>query len=162
MFILTCIIVFSENSQTRQLSLSAAIDGVLQQYEALKFYFGSESYDGASGVAEIHTSLYDSVTKLYVEFLQIALPVARKIHLYRSKLSSAYRLLIKFLYKIELFKSYCFNKDTMQKSYALCFIDELYLGSKVATVLLPNRLDQFALQTFCLKCMFYVEAGDQI
>lgn len=160
--------------QTRWLSLGAAIDRVLEQYEPLKLYFGIESFDGVSGADEIQISLNNPVTKLYLEFLQFVLPIfsnmntefqseAPKIHLLYSKMSFSFKLLLSFYLKSDYLKITDLKNLQFKNPDNYVQLDKLYLGPKVAVAIADNKLDQSTLHSFRLNCLnVYIEAASQI
>lgn len=61
-------------SQTRWLSLNSCVKRVLEQYDALKLYFlGEKLIDNKA--SDIYNTLNDPLTKLYLNFLEFALPI---------------------------------------------------------------------------------------
>lgn len=65
-------------AQTRWLSLQLVINRILEQYEALIFYFRVEQFDGTSSASEIYENLMNPANKLYLEFLEYVLPIFNK------------------------------------------------------------------------------------
>lgn len=162
-------------SQTRWLSLSAAVNRVLVQFDALVLYFRAEVFDNKTlGAKEIYNQLTNPATKLYLQFLEYILPTFNdlnlefqsenpKIHLLYTRMASCYRLLLSYYIKPDYLKNTDDSKLQYRNPNHFLPLDKIYLGPKVTAALSNKILSKLEEDTFRKNCLsFYIEAANQI
>lgn len=163
-------------SQTRWLSLRAAVSRILEQYEALILFFTEAAFsDRLKSADTILHMLKNPYNKLYLEFLEFSLEIFTnvnksmqsehpQIHKLHETVCRTYHTILdcymdnSFLSRTEL-KNVNYENPRNFKP-----IEDIYLGTKVAMKLLSNsELTDDNIKTFKLKCLdFYIEAARQI
>ncbi|XP_066962132.1 zinc finger protein 862-like [Macrobrachium rosenbergii] len=127
----------------RWLSLHAAVERVLEQWDALKLYFSRiEDQERLKSVESIVRSLKDPSIFLYLNFLNFILPTFTRLNLMFQQEAPTIHLLhdnITQLYK-NLIRYFC-RRDLVDKANIVSFdpslctnhmpLNQVYLGSKV-------------------------------
>ncbi|CAD7085336.1 unnamed protein product [Hermetia illucens] len=163
-------------SQTRWLSLSAVVSRLIEQYDVLIAYFSiAVKEENLQTAKNILTSLKDPITKLYLLFLEFALPFFIKLNkLFQSessqihKLHSSVKEIVVTLLECFVRKDYItmFLDSTSEFNLppeCLLDLESIYLGIKVECFLITNEINVIEIDTFKNKCRnFYIEAVLQI
>ncbi|CAD7081034.1 unnamed protein product [Hermetia illucens] len=163
-------------SQTRWLSLSAVVSRLIEQYDVLIAYFSiAVKEENLQTAKNILTSLKDPITKLYLLFLEFALPFFIKLNkLFQSessqihKLHSSVKEIVVTLLECFVTKDYItmFLDSTSEFNLppeCLLDLESIYLGIKVECFLITNEINVIEIDTFKNKCRnFYIEAVLQI
>ena len=162
---------------TRWLSLEACVNRTLEQYQVLGEYFKMEVFEDPSKITEeILTSLDNSFTKIYLEFMSYVLNLFCDFNrLFQSEKPVLHQLkpevhkLIKTIASNYMNFSYCKNTDAYKIEHAnsrfFLPLDKIYLG-----VAAQASIDEFSreippthIADFRKTCLsFYVEALTQI
>ncbi|XP_049268465.1 uncharacterized protein LOC119379780 [Rhipicephalus sanguineus] len=164
-------------SQTRWLSLLAAVDRFLEQYDALEAYFASAtSADRLLASETIHKRLQGPVNKLFLLFLSFVLPVFNNLNKQMQsdapqfhKLLRSAEACVRTIMDCYLKRSYTQGVEVSKVEFRnpKCFLpmEDVYVSGQ-ATALLSSRecaLTAEQSQFFRLRCLdFYVESVDQI
>lgn len=166
-------------AQTRWLSLQAAVDRVIQNWDALILFFTNECFNqNLHACDNILSSLKNPLYKLYFYFLSYILDIVNslnlefqstkiKIHLLLNRTSDLYKTILKTYIRPEYIiknKSNLKNIDPQNPQNFLP-MDTIYFGAKVETYLSENAnvLNPDAIKNFKIKCLdFYIELAKQI
>jgi len=165
-------------SQTRWLSVNAAVKRVIEQFEALKAYFTLQNFENdklaTDACKNIYKCLNNPIYKLYFEFLEYILPVITdlnaefqsekpKVYLLYSRMAETYKFILSCYIRDNILKS--IDISELQYSNPVNFKpnEDIYFGPKVAAALsnnVLNSIDKMFFQTKCLE--FYIELAKQI
>lgn len=163
-------------AQTRWLSLQAAVDRVVENWEALILFFTNESFnENLQTCNTILESLKNPIYKLYFYFLSYILDITNKMNLeFQSEKNKLHVLLkrVSDLYK-NILRNYL-NPDYIKKNENtlknidpknprnFLNIEKVYLGTKVE-LLSANNINEKEFGDFKLKCLeFYIELATQL
>lgn len=152
----------------------SAVTRIIEQYDALENYFRIESFDQASGAAEINDMLNNRLNKLYLQFLEFILPTFTDMNLeFQSETPKIHKLYPR-IYDAFKFLSSCFIKPDYLRNIDIASVqyrdpqhflplEKIYLGPKVLEEMSKNVLTENVKNNFRLKCLdFYIEAISQI
>nr|WP_253308757.1 hAT transposon family protein [Rickettsia endosymbiont of Ceutorhynchus assimilis] len=163
-------------AQTRWLSLQAAVDRVLENWDALIIFFTNETFDqNLHSCNNILISLKNSVYKLYFYFLSYILDITNKLnlefqseknklHVLLKRVSDLFKNILRNYLDPEYIRANENNLKNIDPKNPRNFltIDKVYLGTKVE-VLSQQNINQNDLANFKLKCLeFYVELSSQL
>ncbi|KAL0849463.1 hypothetical protein ABMA28_013746 [Loxostege sticticalis] len=164
-------------SQTRWLSVRAAVSRLLEQYQALILYFTDAAFtDRLRASDNILHMLKNPYNKLYLEFLEFSLKIFNDLNqLMQSERPQIHKLhenvcvLYKNLLDCYIKDSYLTQTELQNVEYAnprnFKALEEMYLGAKVAMTVATNsaELNPSDVTTFKLRCLdFYIEGAKQI
>lgn len=165
-------------SQTRWLSIIAAVKRVLDQYEPLKSYFMLKHFENDklayNACKNIHQCLNNPIYKLYLEFLDFILPVVTdlnaefqaespKTYILYSRMADAYKFILSCYIKNDVLKTTDISTLQYRNPINYKSNDDIYCGPKVALAFTKNVLsskDKVEFQTKCLE--FFVELAKQM
>lgn len=158
------------------MSVHAAISRVLEQYQALKLFFIDASInDDVTTVTNILNKLNNSVTILFLQFLDFVLPIFNKLK--QEMQSESARIHVLYLYVCNSLRTLfdCFlKKDYLDKTnlenvyyknpHNFVNITDVYYGANaINTLLTDNTLTSEQIHLFQTRCVqFFNEACDQI
>ncbi|XP_043277820.1 zinc finger MYM-type protein 1-like [Venturia canescens] len=162
-------------SQTRWLSLQAAVDRILHHWDALTLYFTNAVFeDNLHSTESILNCLKTPVYKLYLTFLSYTLESVNKLNLEFQSEKPKIQSLNKSV--SELFKSML--KNFMQPSYVdktplekvlirnphnFLPLNEIYFGAKAEILISKGAIEAVELQRFRTRALdFYLELCSQI
>ncbi|XP_063625602.1 E3 SUMO-protein ligase KIAA1586-like [Cydia splendana] len=163
-------------SQTRWLSLHAAVARVLEQYNALKLFFiDAVSQAGSSASARhILDNMNNPYIKLYLLFLDFILPHFNnlnklmqsetvQIHNLRKNIISVLKTILEFYIKPSYLESTDIESVNYRNPSNFLELKDIYMGAKVEAVLNTNNYPDNDIQALKLKIMnFYIEGVTQI
>ncbi|XP_072381987.1 uncharacterized protein [Diabrotica undecimpunctata] len=163
-------------SQTRWLSVHAAVSRILEQYNALKLFFTDAVQNNELLAAEnILVKLNDVTTLLFLSFLDFVLPLfnninkemqsqSPKIHLVYSKICSTLKTLFDCFLKREYILDKSIENIDFRNSRNYLDLEQIYYGARVQNIFY-NHTDLTPEQKhlFQLRCLdFYIESCNQI
>lgn len=157
--------------KVRWLSLSKAVDRVLEQFNALHLFFDKEAKQkDATAAQRIHHCINNRWTKLYLQFLNYILPLVckrneefqaerPKIHLLHKKMASLFRSIVSCYLK----EDYVYDHEPEDIDYATMTkeneenwepLRKIYLGPVVSAELgnLPASIPVRDIDGFRAKC----------
>ncbi|XP_011876164.1 PREDICTED: zinc finger MYM-type protein 1-like [Vollenhovia emeryi] len=165
-------------SQTRWLSLQAAIDRILQHWEALTLYFTNAVFgnnpDNLHSTETILNCLKNPVYKLYFSFLSYTLECVNKLNLEFQSEKPKIPLLNKSV--SELFKSILQNfihqshidktpleQISVKNPRHFLSLEKMYFGAKVELLICKGNIEAGDLHNFKTRALeFYIELCSQI
>jgi len=165
-------------SQTRWLSVNAAVKRVIEQYDALKSYFILQNFENDKlaihSCKNIHQCLNNPIYKMYFEFLEFILPVITdlnaefqsekpKVYLLYSRMAESYKFILGCYIRDNILKSIDISELQYRNPVNFKSNDDIYFGPQVAAAFSNNILnsrDKIVFQTKCLE--FYIELAKQI
>lgn len=162
-------------SQTRWLSVHSAVARILEQYGPLQLYFtDAVSNNDLLAAENILTKLNDPTTKLFLLFLDFALPFFNdlnremqsekpKLHLLYKNICNILRTIFDcFIKRNYLLSTPLENIDFKNPANYLA-IEDVYFGANAIKYISENRLSNQQLHFFRLRALdFYIEACAQI
>lgn len=164
-----------QNSQTRWLSLLSVVRRVIEQYDALKYYFTSENLDEHVASSKlICDRLYDKINLCYLQFLEFVLPYIVELNIeFQSespKLFSLYHrmsALIKIILECYIKPEFLKNVDLATVQYQnprlYKILEDLDLGPKIAESFSTNYFSESEKRDFRITCLnFYIDLVSQI
>lgn len=164
-------------SQTRWLSVHAAVKRILDQFSALKLFFIDQvsNNDHLLAAENILQKLHDPTTLLFLEFLDFVLPLFNdlnkemqaehpKIHILYEKVSQTLRTFFDCFLKREYLTSNPIENVDFNNPRNFMDIDVVYYGAAATDRLLSSSdLSPSQVNLFKCRCLaFYVEACQQI
>lgn len=164
-------------SQTRWLSVQSVVSRILEQYGALKLYFIDAVSQGDVLAAEqILNRLRDPTTKLFLQFLDFALPFfnilnkdmqaeSPRIHVLYKNVSNVVRSIFDCFLKRNYLTSVPLENIDYKDPRNFLPIEEFYFGANVAKTFLESdvTLTNEQIHFFRIRCLeFYIESCDQI
>ncbi|KAJ8913072.1 hypothetical protein NQ315_006573 [Exocentrus adspersus] len=162
-------------SQTRWLSLQAAVDRVLENWDALTLYFRMEATEeDLNSARNILRCLEHPTYKMYFTFLSYILELVNKLNLefqaekpkifnMLTRMSDFYRSLLRsYLKKVYIDNTNLNDVECKNPEYFLP-LESIYLGAKTEILMSKDNLDKTELHNFRLRCLeFYTELASQI
>lgn len=161
-------------SQTRWLSLIAAVERVLEQWDALKLFFTDAKFNDKSNAAEqIYFWLHNPYLKLYLLFLKYVLPKFTKLNEYfqtkcvltslDSKFKETYKELL-FVFTDTSYKTRNIDKIDPNNSSHWKIDANLYLGTDIMIEIQTNKeLTNEKNKEFFKNCrLFLIRAVEEI
>ncbi|KAG0420405.1 hypothetical protein HPB47_003508 [Ixodes persulcatus] len=164
-------------TQTRWLSLHAAVARVLEQYDALTAYFAAAaSTERLLAPATIHERLADPVNKLFLEFVDFILPSFTnlnrlmqserpQLHIFREAASTSVRTIMDCYLQGPYVRSTPVEDIQYKNPTYFVPLEQMYLGANVAMSLSSPSLkvSQEQVRFFKLRCLeFLIEGVGQI
>lgn len=164
-------------SQTRWLSLLAAVDRLLEQYDALEAYFAAAaSVDRLLASETINSRLRDPVNKLFLQFLSFVLPIFNilnkqmqseepQIHRLVKTATTALRTIMDCYIKTSVTSGTTVDKVEYKNPRHFLPLEDLYVGGRAAAFLSSDDCTATSEQRrfFRLRCLeFYIESVEQI
>lgn len=156
-------------------NFQAAVDRLLENWDALILFFTSECYEESLHSNQIIlTFLQNPITKLYFLFLSYVLDIVNKmnlefqserpkLHLLLSRITDLYRTLLRsFIRKTHLDGTSLQDINVTNPEH-YTEVENIYFGAKVDVAIAKQTIDSKELNNFRLKCLdFYVELANQI
>lgn len=162
-------------SQTRWLSVHAAVARVIEQYPALKLYFIDASQNDLLIASNILQKLNDPVSLLFLQFLDFVLPIFNKlnkemqaesarIHILYSHICASLKTLFDCFLKRSYLNATNIEDVDFKNPHNFIDINDMYFGAKALdTMLTDSNLSADQLNLFRTRCLqFYIEASEQI
>lgn len=165
-------------SQTRWLSVHAAVKRILEQLSALKLFFIDQisNNDHLLAAEHILQRLQDPTTILFLEFLDFVLPLFTdlnkvmqaeqpKIHSLYEKITGTLKTIFDCFLKREYLTSTPIENVDFINPRNLMHIDAIYYGAAASNTLLSSseNLNSDQVNLFKCRCLdFYIEACKQI
>lgn len=165
-------------SQTRWLSVHAAVKRILEQLSALKLFFIDQisNNDHLLAAEHILQKLQDPTTILFLEFLDFLLPLFTdlnkemqaehpKIHNLYEKITGTLKTIFDCFLKREYLTSTPIENVDFKNPRNFMDIDAVYYGAAASNTLLSSsaNLNSDQVNLFKCRCLdFYIEACKQI
>lgn len=156
-------------AQTRWLSLTAVVDRILEQWQALRLFFDGRWLNDRE-CAEIHKALNDPIMKAYYYFLAWMLPKFSKTNMYfqsestvitelHSKMTELYRELIQTIMNTSYVESTKLDEIDPTNGDQYLNLDEIYLGLGARQQLNLPEVSDTEKQEFRESCRQFIVAA---
>nr|XP_023013328.1 uncharacterized protein LOC111503289 [Leptinotarsa decemlineata] len=160
-------------AQTRWLSLQAAVDRVLENWNPLVMFFTNECFEqDLNSCNKILENLNHPIYKMYFKFLSYVLDIVNrlnlefqsektKIHLVQKRVRDLYRTLLRNFIKKEHIDKTPIQNINPSNPRSIIELEKMYLGAQVE--LMINDFEVNDVRDFKLRCLdFYIELCTQI
>lgn len=162
-------------AQTRWLSVHMVVTRILEQYNALKLYFtDAVSQKDVLSTENILIKLNDPVTRLFLQFLDFALPIfnnlnrdmqaeSPKLHIIYKNVCNSLKLFFDcYLKRTYIITTPIENIDFKNPTFFLS-LEDMYFGANVQKFIIESTFTDKQLHFFRTRCLeFYLEACAQI
>ncbi|CAI6351909.1 unnamed protein product [Macrosiphum euphorbiae] len=133
-------------SQTRWLSVNAAVKRVIEQFEALKAYFALQNFENdklaTCACKNIYKCLNNQIYKLYFEFLEYILPVITdlnaefqlekpKVYILYSRKAETYKFILSCYIRDNILKSIDISKLQYRNPVNFKPNEDIYFGPTI-------------------------------
>ncbi|XP_043270179.1 uncharacterized protein [Venturia canescens] len=162
-------------SQTRWLSLQAAVDRVLENWTALTLFFTNECFeDNLQSVQNILGQLQTPIYKVYFTFLSYVLELVNKLnvefqaekpklHLLLSRVRALYRSILRNYIEIKYLDRISLQNINPSDPRLFLKLEQVYFGAQTDLLLSNKDIDPKELHSFRTHALsYYVLLAEQL